>query len=94
MRRIIHWKPRLSVLQPVVGRFFDEAGDVSGGGKEGWTALVSDSYWKTHPSIVGQTIAINRLLIHVAGVRTLRELDVEPFTEASDAEELAAKRGF
>lgn len=78
----------------LLAAFFDEAGDVSGGGKEGWTALVSYSYWKTHPSIVGQTIAINRLLIHVAGVRTLRELDVEPFTEASDAEELAAKRGF
>lgn len=71
-------------LQPFVGHFFDEAGDVSGGGKEGWTAVVSYSYWKTHPSIVGQTITINRVLIHVvgvlprefAGVDSLRSLDI------------------
>lgn len=71
-------------LRPFIGRFFGEADDVSGGGKEGWTAVASYSYWRAHPSIVGQTITVNSILVHVvgilprefAGVDSLRSLDI------------------
>ena len=71
-------------LQPFLGRFFGEGDDVPGGGKDGWTAVVSYSYWKAHPGVVGQTITVNDILVHVvgvlprefAGIDSLRSLDI------------------
>lgn len=55
-------------LRPFLGRFFDEADDVSGGGKNGWTAVVSYPYWQTHPNIIGQTLTVNNVLVRIVGV--------------------------
>lgn len=71
-------------LRPFAGHFFDEADDVRGGGKAGWSAVASYLYWKAHPDYLGRTITVNGILVHVvgvlprefAGIDSLRSLDL------------------
>lgn len=70
-------------IRPFLGRFFNEADDVEGGGKNGWTAVLGYSYWKSHwasdPHIIGKTINLNGASVQIAGVLPPEFDGVEPF---------------
>ena len=63
---------RVLELRPYLGRVFGDADDVSGGGPNGYQALVGYDYWKQHfganPSIVGQSLNINGRPATIIGV--------------------------
>lgn len=70
-------------LRPFLGRFFTEADDVEGGGKNGWTAVLGYSYWKAHwagnSHIIGKTINLNGASVQIVGVLPPEFAGVEPF---------------
>jgi putative ABC transport system permease protein len=70
-------------VRPFLGRFFSEAEDVEGGGKNGWTAVLGYSYWKAHwaadPNVVGKTINLNGASVQIVGVLPREFTGVEPF---------------
>jgi predicted permease len=68
-------------LKPYLGRFFGDADDVPGGGKDGWMAVISYLYWKTHPGLVGQAIALNGAAVRVIGVLPRGFTGVEPLDQ-------------
>lgn len=59
-------------LKPSLGRFFNEADDALGGGKDGWAAVLGYSYWRTHfganPNVIGQNITVEGMPVHIVGV--------------------------
>jgi len=59
-------------LKPYLGRFFNEFDDASGGGRDGWAAVLGYTFWKTHfeanPNVIGQTILVNGAPVHIVGV--------------------------
>jgi predicted permease len=63
---------RVLELQPALGRTFGDGDDVSGGGPNGYQAVISDSYWKAHfagrADIAGQSLAINGKSATIIGV--------------------------
>jgi len=63
---------RVLELRPFLGRPFGEADDVSGGGPNGYQALLGYDYWRTHfhssPSALGRTLTVNGRAVTVAGV--------------------------
>jgi predicted permease len=63
---------RVLELRPFLGRFFGAADDVSGGGPNGYQALLGYNYWKDHfqgsPNIVGRPLTINGRSVTVLGV--------------------------
>lgn len=71
-------------LKPFLGRFFGKADDVPGGGKEGWTAVLGYSYWKSHwganPNIVGRTITLDGALVQIVGVLPHQFTGIEPLS--------------
>lgn len=70
-------------IKPFLGRFFNEADDVQGGGKNGWTAVLGYSYWKSHwaadPHVVGKTINLHGASVQIVGVLPPEFGGVEPF---------------
>lgn len=70
-------------LRPFLGRFFTEADDVEGGGKNGWTAVLGYSYWKAqcaaNPNVIGETINLNGASVQIVGVLPREFTGVEPF---------------
>lgn len=70
-------------LKPFLGHFFNEADDVEGGGKNGWTAVLGYSYWKTHwagdSHIIGKMINLNGASVQIVGVLPPEFTGVEPF---------------
>lgn len=70
-------------VRPFFGRFFSEADDVEGGGKNGWTAVLGYSYWKAHwaanPNVIGKTINLNGASVQIVGVLPREFTGVEPF---------------
>lgn len=69
-------------LKPFAGRFFSDADDVPEGGKNGWTAVLSYSYWKEHwasdPSVLGQMIKVDEAQVQIVGVLPPEFSGVEP----------------
>ena len=63
---------RVLELQPLFGHTFGEADDVSGGGPNGWQALLSYEYWKEHfggsRDVLGRTLAIHGKAVTIVGV--------------------------
>ncbi len=63
---------RVLELQPYLGRAFGERDDVTGGGPDGYQALLGYDYWRRHfqqnPAIVGQSLNINGRAVTVIGV--------------------------
>jgi predicted permease len=63
---------RVLELRPYLGRVFGEADDVTGGGANGYQALLGYDYWKRHfqqnPAIVGHALNINGRAVTVIGV--------------------------
>lgn len=63
---------RVLELNPFMGKPFNEADDVQGGGADGYQALISHSYWKRRfnqsQAILGQTLTINSRRVTVSGV--------------------------
>lgn len=63
---------RVLELRPYLGRVFGEADDVTGGGPNGYQALLGYEYWKRHfqqnPDIVGHPLNINGRAVTVIGV--------------------------
>src|SRR5208283_3282403 len=59
-------------IRPSLGRFFGEAEDAPGGGKDGWAAVLGYSYWKSHfganPNVIGQNITVDGAPVHIVGV--------------------------
>jgi putative ABC transport system permease protein len=59
-------------LKPYLGRFFNESDDASGGGRDGWAAVLGYTFWKTHfeasPNVIGQTILVDGAPVHIVGV--------------------------
>jgi len=59
-------------LKPFLGRVFGEADDVTGGGANGYQAVLNFDYWKTHfkadPAVVGKSITLNGKAVSVIGV--------------------------
>lgn len=70
-------------VKPFSGRFFSEADDVEGGGKNGWTAVLGYSYWVAHwaadPNVVGKTVNLNGASVQIVGVLPPEFTGVEPF---------------
>lgn len=70
-------------IRPFLGRFFNEADDVEGGGKDGWTAVLGYSYWKSHwagdPHVIGKTINLSGASVQIVGVLPPEFSGVEPF---------------
>jgi putative ABC transport system permease protein len=63
---------RVLELAPYVGRTFSEQDDASGGGPNGYQALLGFSYWRQHfggkRTALGQTLLINGRSVRVIGV--------------------------
>jgi putative ABC transport system permease protein len=63
---------RVLKLGPALGRAFDETDDVTGGGPDGYQALLGYSYWRQHfhgaTSILGQSLTINGKPVTIVGV--------------------------
>ena len=63
---------RVLELQPYLGRVFGETDDVTGGGPNGYQALLGYDYWKRHfqqnPGIVGHPLNVNGRAVAVIGV--------------------------
>lgn len=59
-------------LQPALGRFFDSNSDRPGGGKDGWQAVLSYSYWNAHyhlsPEAIGKVLILNGVPVHIIGI--------------------------
>jgi putative ABC transport system permease protein len=59
-------------LSPYLGRFFDEKNDVSGGGKDGWVAVLGYDFWKAQmghdPNVIGQAILVDGQPVRIIGV--------------------------
>ncbi len=59
-------------IKPSLGRFFGEAEDAPGGGKDGWVAVLGYSYWKTHfggdSRVIGQNMTVDGAPVHIVGV--------------------------
>jgi len=63
---------RILELQPSLGRVFSEAEDQTGGGPNGYQALLSYPYWKQNfhadPNVLGRSVSINGKSVTVIGV--------------------------
>jgi len=63
---------RVLELRPYLGRVFGEADDVTGGGPNGYQALLGYDYWKRHfgqnPNIAGRALNINGRAVTLIGV--------------------------
>jgi predicted permease len=63
---------RVLELRPYLGRLFGEADDVSGGGPNGYQALLGYDYWKQHfganAGVVGRSLNINGRTVTIIGV--------------------------
>ena len=63
---------RVLELRPYLGRVFGESGDVSGGGPDGYQAVLGYSYWKQHfhegRAVLGHPLSINGRAVTVIGV--------------------------
>lgn len=59
-------------LTPALGRFFDDHEDQSGGGENGWPAVLGYSFWAAHfakdPNIIGKSIVIDGAPAYIIGV--------------------------
>jgi predicted permease len=59
-------------VRPAIGRLPGPDDDRRGGGSDGPTAAVSQSFWERrfggHPRVIGQTLAINRVPFTIVGV--------------------------
>lgn len=59
-------------LKPFLGRLLRESDDVTEGGREGWSAVLSYSWWRTHvnsdPNVVGRYITVDRVPVRIVGV--------------------------
>jgi putative ABC transport system permease protein len=69
-------------LKPTLGRFFDESEDAPGGGKNGWTAVLGYSYWRTsfdaNPAVIGQSITIDGVPVRIVGVLPREFIGIVP----------------
>ena len=74
-------------LKPSLGRFFNEADDTAGGGRDGWAAVLGYSYWKTHfgasHNAIGRTITLDGVPVHVVGVLPQEFTGVSPVSPAN-----------
>jgi len=63
---------RILELQPFLGQTFSETDDVSGGGPNGYQALLGYSYWKEHlhasPDVLGRSLEVNGQTARIIGV--------------------------
>ena len=63
---------RVLELKPTIGRTFNDADDVKGGGPNGYQALLSDGYWKEHfgasHDVIGHGINVNGKTVTIIGV--------------------------
>ncbi|MGO8817744.1 MAG: ADOP family duplicated permease [Terriglobia bacterium] len=63
---------RVLELRPYLGRVFGDQDDVSGGGPNGYQALLGYDYWQQHfhesASVLGQSLTINGRVVTVIGV--------------------------
>jgi len=63
---------RILELQPSLGRVFSESEDQTGGGPNGYQALLSYPYWKQNfhadPNVLGRSLSINGKSVAVIGV--------------------------
>ncbi|HXJ91926.1 MAG TPA: ADOP family duplicated permease [Terriglobia bacterium] len=63
---------RVLALRPYLGRVFGEGDDVSGGGPNGYQALLGYDYWKQHfgqdSAVIGNSIKINGRAVTIIGV--------------------------
>jgi putative ABC transport system permease protein len=63
---------RVLELRPTLGRAFGDSDDVSGGGPNGYQALVGYEYWHEHfhedTSVVGRSLNINGRAVTIIGV--------------------------
>ncbi len=59
-------------LRPALGRPFSEPDDVTGGGANGYQALLGYSYWKDHfggaKNVVGQSLTVNGRPVTIIGI--------------------------
>src|SRR5579862_9237234 len=63
---------RVLELQPAIGRAFNEEDDTTGGGPNGYPALLGYDYWKNHfqaaNSVLGRVLTVNGKPVTVIGV--------------------------
>jgi predicted permease len=63
---------RVLELRPYLGRVFGDSDDVSGGGPNGYQALIGYGYWKRHfngsRAVLGQSLSIDGRAVTVIGV--------------------------
>ncbi|HXW54316.1 MAG TPA: ABC transporter permease [Candidatus Cybelea sp.] len=63
---------RVLELEPFIGQTFGEASDVAGGGRSGYEALLSYTYWKqdfgASEGVLGQTLEVNGKEARIIGV--------------------------
>jgi predicted permease len=63
---------RVLELRPYVGRLFGDSEDASGGGPNGYQAVLGNEYWRQHfqrdPAIVGRSLNINGQPVTIIGV--------------------------
>src|SRR5579863_6024588 len=63
---------RVLELRPYLGRVFGDSDDVSGGGPNGYEAVLGYDYWKQHfqadPAVLGRSLNINGRPVTIIGV--------------------------
>jgi putative ABC transport system permease protein len=74
-------------LKPHLGRFFGEAEDSTGGGRNGWTAVLSYPFWKSHfaasPNVIGQVVFVDGTPVRIVGVLPREFTGITPLFQAN-----------